>query len=115
HSRRQPVTTMTAPDREAPSRPSFRAIGPLAAMPATEIRSPAAIKARPPAAVSASTGSSTSLSSMLVELAVVGALVATAALIRWINLWSVPIFTDEGDESDLALRIFHEGARPLTN
>jgi len=38
-----------------------------------------------------------------------------AALIRWVNLWSIPIFTDEGDEIGLALRIVRDGARPLTN
>jgi MYXO-CTERM domain-containing protein len=43
------------------------------------------------------------------------ALVACAAAVRWIDLWTIPIFTDEGDEISLALRIVREGARPLTN
>jgi hypothetical protein len=42
-------------------------------------------------------------------------LVAVAAAIRWVDLWAIPIFTDEGDEIGLALRIFRDGARPLTN
>lgn len=50
-----------------------------------------------------------------VEVALPIALVMVAGLIRWIDLWSLPIFTDEGDEIGLALRIVREGARPLTN
>src|SRR5215213_9127359 len=50
-----------------------------------------------------------------VELALVAALVGVAAAVRWVDLWTLPIFTDEGDEIGLALRIVREGARPLTN
>jgi len=50
-----------------------------------------------------------------VEPLVVGALVLVAAAIRWVDLWTLPIFTDEGDEIGLALRIVRDGARPLTN
>ena len=51
----------------------------------------------------------------LTEVWLVAALMVLAALIRWVNLWSIPIFTDEGDEIGLALRIVRDGARPLTN
>src|SRR3954471_16634463 len=54
-------------------------------------------------------------STWALELALVALLAAAAALVRWANLWSVPIFTDEGDEAGLALRIYRDGARPLTN
>jgi 4-amino-4-deoxy-L-arabinose transferase-like glycosyltransferase len=49
------------------------------------------------------------------DLTLICALVALAALARWIDLWTIPIFTDEGDEIGLALRIVRDGARPLTN
>ncbi|MFN8635410.1 MAG: glycosyltransferase family 39 protein [Chloroflexota bacterium] len=48
-------------------------------------------------------------------LALVALLAAVAAAIRFVDLWSIPIFTDEGDEIGLALRIVRDGARPLTN
>jgi MYXO-CTERM domain-containing protein len=51
----------------------------------------------------------------LLEAVLVLVLVAVAAAIRWVDLWAIPIFTDEGDEIGLALRIFRDGARPLTN
>jgi MYXO-CTERM domain-containing protein len=51
----------------------------------------------------------------LPEAVLVLVLVAVAAAIRWVDLWTIPIFTDEGDEIGLALRIFRDGARPLTN
>jgi 4-amino-4-deoxy-L-arabinose transferase-like glycosyltransferase len=49
------------------------------------------------------------------ELVLVGLLVVIAAAVRWVDLWSIPIFTDEGDEIGLALRIARDGAHPLTN
>jgi 4-amino-4-deoxy-L-arabinose transferase-like glycosyltransferase len=49
------------------------------------------------------------------EPLLVAVLVGLAAAVRWVDLWSVPIFTDEGDEIGLALRIARDGARPLTN
>src|SRR4051812_16544006 len=49
------------------------------------------------------------------ELLLVAVLALAAAAIRWVDLWSIPIFTDEGDEIGLALRIVRDGARPLTN
>jgi predicted membrane-bound mannosyltransferase len=49
------------------------------------------------------------------EAILVITLVASAALVRWVDLWTIPIFTDEGDEIGLALRIVRDGARPLTN
>jgi 4-amino-4-deoxy-L-arabinose transferase-like glycosyltransferase len=54
-------------------------------------------------------------SARVVEPLLVGALVGVAAVVRWIDLWTLPIFTDEGDEIGLALRIVRDGARPLTN
>ena len=50
-----------------------------------------------------------------VEPLILCAFVAAAAAIRWGDLWTIPIFTDEGDEIGLALRIARDGARPLTN
>jgi hypothetical protein len=49
------------------------------------------------------------------EAGLVVGLVAAAAAVRGVDLWTLPIFTDEGDEIGLALRIVREGARPLTN
>jgi len=49
------------------------------------------------------------------EAAPVAGLVLVAAVIRIVDLWAIPIFTDEGDEIGLALRILRDGARPLTN
>jgi hypothetical protein len=73
------------------------------------IASPVVATARPP-------GLSRSFGRLrLLECALVAALVAGAALIRRVDLWSIPIFTDEGDEIGLALRIVRDGARPLTN
>lgn len=51
----------------------------------------------------------------LAEPALLAVLLAVAAAVRWVELWTVPIFTDEGDEILLALRIARDGARPLTN
>src|SRR5215207_4897724 len=51
----------------------------------------------------------------IAEGALVAGLVAVAAAVRWLDLWTIPIFTDEGDEIGLALRIVRDGARPLTN
>ncbi|MFN8526507.1 MAG: glycosyltransferase family 39 protein [Chloroflexota bacterium] len=49
------------------------------------------------------------------ELLLVIALVLAAGLVRLPLLWQVPVFTDEGDEALVALRIIRDGARPLTN
>lgn len=51
----------------------------------------------------------------LLEAGLVLVLVGVAGTIRWVDLWTIPIFTDEGDEIGLALRILRDGARPLTN
>jgi 4-amino-4-deoxy-L-arabinose transferase-like glycosyltransferase len=51
----------------------------------------------------------------IAETALLVGLVAVAAAFRWPDLWTIPIFTDEGDEIGLALRIVRDGARPLTN
>ena len=51
----------------------------------------------------------------MAETALLVGLVAVAAAFRWPDLWTIPIFTDEGDEIGLALRIVRDGARPLTN
>jgi 4-amino-4-deoxy-L-arabinose transferase-like glycosyltransferase len=52
---------------------------------------------------------------LVVETALVAGLVLAAAVVRIVDLWAIPIFTDEGDEIGLALRILRDGARPLTN
>ncbi len=51
----------------------------------------------------------------LADLAAAACLVACAALVRWPALWTIPIFTDEGDEALVALRIVRDHALPLTN
>ena len=47
--------------------------------------------------------------------ALVAGLLLLAGVLRWVDLWSIPIFTDEGDEVGLALAIVRDGVRPLTN
>jgi hypothetical protein len=43
------------------------------------------------------------------------ALVAVALALRWPHLWTLPLWTDEGDEAVIALRIVRDGVLPLSN
>jgi 4-amino-4-deoxy-L-arabinose transferase-like glycosyltransferase len=51
----------------------------------------------------------------LVDLALVAALIALAAWVRWPDLYTVPAITDEADEMLLALRHWRSGDLPLVN
>lgn len=50
-----------------------------------------------------------------IDAALVLGLMAFGALVRWPELWSIPVFTDEWDEIAVSIAIVRDGARPLTN